>query len=167
MRIPSKQRGFTLIEFITVLVITSILAYSAVTSFDFQSTRLDLAAKKLEADIQYAKVLALTRGETYGIAFEPNSNRYIVFVNSSATPIADPKQPTQSLIVNYSTMADFSGVTLVSASFGATSTLLFRAQGMPKDGNGTDLVSQGQVVLSAQGSSKTLNIAVGTGKVSS
>ena len=164
LRNGSRYQGFTLIETVLTITLIGIMAYVVISAFSFQTTRLDLAEDKLVRDIEYAKRLALTKGSRYGIFFEPANDRYTVFVTSSATPIPDPENRSQNLIVNY-TSGSFAGVDVVSANFGGSTTLTFDAQGRPIDVALIPLVGIGTVVLQGGSVTRTITVSPNTGKV--
>ena len=159
------MRGFTLLEGIGVLSLFSILALTLVTSFQFDPTRLELAEERLINDLQYAKSLAMSRGGRFGIFFEPAFERYTVFQTSIATPVLDPANRAQNLVVNYSTDIHFSGLNLVSATFGGSATLLFDAQGTPRSGNGNALTTTGTIVISNSAGTASITVSPEVGRI--
>lgn len=152
-----KEQGFTLIELVITIVLLAILATFAVSPFSFDTTRLDLAEDKLVSDIEYAKRMAMTKGTTHGIFFEPALERYTVFEESAATPVIDPAQRSRDLIIDYAVESSFEGVVLVSAAFGGSQTLQFSGEGAP--------LNAGNVVIAFGPQSRTITVSPNTGKV--
>lgn len=161
------ERGMTLFELIGVLAVMGIVSYTFIVQYSFDATRVSLAEAKLVEDLHYVKTLSLTRGGVYGVSFDPANERYTLFQTSIATPLTDPANPAQNYIVDYASNSNFSGISITSADFGGTATLLFDAKGTPKNGNSNDLVAAGQVIITNGTTTKTIQVAVGTGKVSS
>ncbi|MBI4126796.1 MAG: prepilin-type N-terminal cleavage/methylation domain-containing protein [Deltaproteobacteria bacterium] len=152
-----KNQGFTLVELVLTIVLVSILSVVAVSQFSLDTTRLDLAEDKLVGDIQYAKRLAMTKGITHGIFFEPAFERYTVFEGTVATPLPDPADRSQNFIIDYTTESSFEGVTMTSANFSGSSTLTFNGEGAPVDA--------GNVVIAFGAQSRTMTVTPNTGKV--
>jgi len=162
----SGARGFTLTELIVILSIVGILAWVAwprITAMD--EIKLDAAARRLAADLRYAQSLAMSKRTVHGILFEPALGRYTVFAPAPGTPIEDPSDRGRPLVMNYGSRAEFQGVVLVSAAFGATPGVKFDYFGVPRDTAMNDLASTGRVVLSYQGSADTVLVAAQTGEV--
>lgn len=160
-----KEQGFTLIELVITIVLVAILATFAVSQFSFDATRLDLAEDKLVGDLEYAKRLALTTGTTYGIFFEPALERYTVFEGTVATPVSDPANRSQSLIIDYNDEVSFEGVDLLSALFEGNATVYFNGTGAPVDAGGNALFATGTVVLVMGTQARSILVSPNTGKV--
>lgn len=190
-----RRRGFTLIELIMVMVITSVLALTAQQAIQgLDSTRLHGAARKLRADIRYAQTLAMARRVSasaepagYGVQFDPNpQNRYRVFKVSDGVNASDPftgdpglngADWTSGFRVVYTSDQELQGVSLVSTSFsvaGFSNELRFDSVGRPwrRDaGNGNSFIllsADGQVTIRQQGSGETMIVTItpDTGRVS-
>jgi prepilin-type N-terminal cleavage/methylation domain-containing protein len=72
----NDNKGFTLVELLVVLVITTILAVTAVPSFItyLQTNRLTTASQNLYYTLQYARSEALKRNTTVYVSFQTGSN---------------------------------------------------------------------------------------------
>lgn len=63
-----KFKGFTLIEFVLILIIISIISVIVITSLrEPQDTNIELAAKKVANDIIYVRERAITSSKTHKI----------------------------------------------------------------------------------------------------
>lgn len=140
-----RRKGFTLIELVVVLTILGILSVLVINRgvSDYQPP---LAARKLAADIEYARILAMTSGTRCGVQFHPMPNYYIVFIGSPATPATDPINQG-SYTVQYGSGV-YSEVTLSNVNFNGTTTLYFDSRGRPLDESQHPLTLDGTVVLS-------------------
>src|SRR3990167_8040097 len=85
--VNTSARGFTLMEMVAVLFVLGLIAglslpniYSAIQNF-----RLNSAARKMTADIRYAREMALSRHGTYGITVSADTNTYSIFSLSGST----------------------------------------------------------------------------------
>lgn len=85
-----SQKGFTIVELITVMAIMGIMTFVALPFMgDYtHSANLDSAVRVLESDIRFVQSLAMTTGESYGFraisdheyeAYEVSSGNRIVF----------------------------------------------------------------------------------------
>lgn len=159
-------RGFTLTEMTVIIVILGILswiAYPKMTAMD--EIRLDAAARRLASDLRYAQGLAMSRRVIHGLLFNTAAEKYTVFAPNTATPITDPADRARTLVVDYTSRAEFKGVQVQSASFGTTPGVTFDYFGVPRDTAGVDLTTTGVVVLSYQGSSDSILVSPQTGTV--
>jgi prepilin-type N-terminal cleavage/methylation domain-containing protein len=159
-------RGFTLVEMTVIIVILGILswiAYPKMAAMD--EIRLDAAARRLASDLRYAQNLAMSRRVIHGLLFNAAAEKYTVFAPNAATPITDPADRARTLVVDYTSRAEFKGVQVQSAAFGTTPGVTFDYFGVPRDTAGVDLTTTGVVVLSYQGSSDSILVAPQTGTV--
>ena len=135
-----KEKGFTLIEVVTILIIVGVLVAAATTRFTSTSTIFVRgAADMIQADIRYTQETAMTKHISKSVIFSNGSSAYTF----SPTSGMDPSGQLPS------------GVT-TSNSF----TVTFNSLGEPTAGGG------GSVSISADGQSKTISISNYTGKVS-
>lgn len=160
------KRAFTLIEAIMVVVIIGVLAavsFLAITP-SVSALRLEVARQRLKSDIIYAQALSVTQQVNHGVIFNPGSNTYSVYRQTTSNIINNPLTG-KAFTVNYSSDSNFSGVSLVSTSFGSPTTnrVEFDSFGTPSDGT-TPLTANGTVSLSAGGSTITVTVTKNTGK---
>jgi MSHA pilin protein MshC len=132
-----RKKGFTLIEFITVLIITVIIARSVQMILPTSSNYyLSTATEQLKRDIRYTQILALSLNTSYTITILAGS------YSISPTP------PAGAVSVTMPT-----GVTLTPA------TLTYSLMGDPS------LSSNLVITISVTGASNTLTISPETGYV--
>lgn len=119
------QKGFTLIEFITVLLIAAIFIVLAVPGYNFfvVNNRIVSITNKLAASINYAKIEAIRRGEAVAICSAAtaaqatcgnNSNwtrGFIIFSDSDEDSTIDTNADLLKL-----SEASPSGITITTAS---------------------------------------------------
>jgi prepilin-type N-terminal cleavage/methylation domain-containing protein len=72
-------KGFTLIEFIAVLVVVGVLVAAATVKFTSTSTiSLRAAAEMIQADIRYTQAEAMATNANKSINFSADNNNYMV-----------------------------------------------------------------------------------------
>ena len=167
----TSARGFTLMEMAAVLFVLGLMAvislpniYSAIQNF-----RLNSAARKMTADIRYARELALSRHGTYGITVTAGSNTYSLFSlsGSTKTVLTDPWRQ-KPLSVAFDGTSGYAGVTIGTVDFCELSgcplvDLRFDSFGTPSDSNGAAMASNATVQLQSGGTTKTVTIQPETG----
>lgn len=99
-----KKRGFTLIELVAVLGIISIV--SAVTIMKFNvvdNFKANIELQTLINDCDFAKMKAISTGETYTLAF--TNNTYSVYGASTLSMDAPIKRELNYIYFNYYNMS--------------------------------------------------------------
>ena len=149
MVVWKDEGGFTLVELIMVVVILSILSYTAISRMDVQETRVAAAAQQVVADIRYAQELATTTHQIHGITFSAAQNRYWVYRNTD-TPDSVVTHPlTQEPFVVVFDAGSWGGVH-IDGDF----AVAFDAIGAPS--------VSGAVTLNGR---KTISVTANTGRV--
>lgn len=160
-----RKKGFTLIELVTYIVLMGILALALVPLFGIGTVPFKSAVDKLKHDIRHAQWEAMSRKIRHGIIFNPASETYHVYQGNPTNIIADPLNPTNQFIVNYTTDNKFTDVLIDSVNINGTNRVEFDGRGFPYDANNNILTTQGTVVLSRQGTQVTITIEPNTGRV--
>lgn len=148
-----------------VMVVTAILALMAIPRIQgLGAVRLLGAARALVSHIRYAQQLSISRGNSFWIKFQPNSERYRVEDNATGINADHPftgdpglagKAWSSGLVVDYDTDEELKGVDLVSTTFSG-GTLRFDSLGRPNQ--------TGTVSLSFSGETKTVAVEAETGR---
>jgi len=163
MRRTVGQSGFTVIELVLTILITIMIAATAISQFNLTGDRAASAGRKLLSDLRYAQQLANATQARSGVALSGSS--YTVFTsNSSASPATDPLNGG-SYVVNMT--GNFASVTLSNTLTGGI--VRFDSLGVPyqgTDGSQTALAAAQTITVSSGASSiKTITIEANTGKV--
>jgi type II secretion system protein H len=147
------SRAFTLVEMVIVVLIIGILTASAAPRMagTIRSSRLDAACRRIKADLAWARQSAINKSAAQTVAFTPASGTYAI------ATAADLDRPAAAYTVSLFS-APYS-CTIVSATLGADSNVIFDRFGSPDSG--------GTIVVSAGGSTKTVTLDANTGLASS
>ncbi|MFN3234301.1 MAG: prepilin-type N-terminal cleavage/methylation domain-containing protein [Gammaproteobacteria bacterium] len=78
-----KQQGFTLIEFVAVIVVVAILATALIVYFPKTTVQGKAVAERIASDLRYVQNVALTQEKSTNIVF--SSTQYVL---SDAPPTA-------------------------------------------------------------------------------
>ena len=158
-----KNRGFTVIEMVMVIVIVAILAMISLPKIDtIYSIKLQGAAKRALSDIRLTQQLSISQHENYKIIFNTGNDTYQVQRVSDGVYAVDPFTRA-NLIVNFTTDPEQKGID-ISATNLTGGTLQFDKWGTPCDSNGAALTAEATVSLTYKGNTKTIYITQSTGR---
>jgi prepilin-type N-terminal cleavage/methylation domain-containing protein len=150
--------GFTMIEIVIVIVVIGIAAMLAIPMMSSAaSLQIRSAANMLAADLEYAKSMAISRGQNYSVIFNKDTDSYTI-VGPDGNPIEHPVKKGSSYVVSFQNESRLSRVDITSATFGTDQTVVFDCLGSPDSG--------GSVVLQADGTTKTVMVEPVTGFIS-
>jgi prepilin-type N-terminal cleavage/methylation domain-containing protein len=161
-----REKGVTLVEMIMVLVLVGIAYAIAAPRIGaaLNTLRLNGAAQKISADIRYAREMAISRHETYGIEFDQAGNSYQVFQLSGSVKITvlDPYRGTP-FTVDFDLLPEYKGVVIsgVNACAGGlctTQEIRIDAFGRPTDAFNNSFSSPAAIVLQIGSLSKTIQV---------
>jgi prepilin-type N-terminal cleavage/methylation domain-containing protein len=150
--------GFTMIEIVIVIVVIGIAALLAIPMMSSASSlQIRSAANMLAADLEYAKSMAISRGQNYSVEFDKDADSYKI-VGPDGNPIDHPVKTGFKYVVSFQNESRLSRVDITSATFGTDQTVVFDCLGSPDSG--------GSVVLQADGTTKTVTVEPVTGFIS-
>lgn len=144
--------AFSLIELFVVLFILAILGAIAMPRFSQFSAhqKAEAAARRIAADINYARRQAHATGTKQSITFDLATHSY------SLGQAAHPDHPDKTYAVELRGDPYHAGI--VSASFGGDAALMFDAFGAPDSG--------GTVTIAVGAYQKTVSVTVRNGQAS-
>lgn len=147
---PRPVRAFSLVELVTMLAVLGVLAAIAVPRYgnSLARYRASAAAGRIAADVNLARTRARTSSLGQSIVFSTASNAYTL------PGVAGLRGQPSPYAVALS--AEPYAATLVSAAFGAATTLAFDRYGQPTSG--------GTVVVRSGGVTKTVVVDPNTGQ---
>lgn len=156
-----KNKAFSLTELIIVMLVIGILAIASVF-ISFGPNKLIGTANKLMFDLRYAQQLAVSRQVSCGVSFNLSDNSYFVYLGDTSTKATSPYSGGE-LLVNYNTESEYKGIRLASTNFG--DLISFNYLGIPFNGSGIALSSQGIITLQSGAYTKTITIEPNTGAI--
>ncbi|HXN07436.1 MAG TPA: prepilin-type N-terminal cleavage/methylation domain-containing protein [Nitrospiria bacterium] len=179
--ILKKEKGFTLIELVIVLVLLAVLGASInVLIGDTTSTKVYGTAQKIQYDIIFAQESAMTHRVHYRVQFNnAGSNSYTIKWCNYQTTVCttyptnwsdtlDPSTNTSPFTVTLNA-GNYAGVSWTSNTFFAASNYIeFNSAGTPLDANtacGTapcPITSAESVILNL--GTRSVSVTPGTGK---
>lgn len=158
--------GFTLVEVIIIVMILAIISLVSVPMLsNAESVQIKSAANMIASDLEYARSLSITTGRTHSVVFNTSNASYRILDNSGSVIAHPVRIGSNNYIVDFAGDSRLYRVNIVSAVFGATSTVKFNSLGAPFDGDG-NAINSGIISLTAGNNSLTVNVEPATGYIS-
>jgi Tfp pilus assembly protein FimT len=147
-----------MIEIIIVVVIIAIAALAAVPMMSSAaSLQIRSGANMIAADLEYAKSMAISRGQNYSVEFDTNTDSYRIKDQDGAV-IQHPIKKGFTYVVDFQNESRLSRVDITIANFDTDQIVVFDCLGSPDSG--------GSVILQADGTTKTITVEPVTGFIS-
>ena len=157
--------GFTVVEILIVVVIIAIAAMVAIPMMTSAAGfQIRSAANMIAADLEYAKTIAITRGQSFSVVFDKAAESYRIEDEISAV-IAHPVKKGFNYIIDFKNDSRLNKVDIENVDFDTTSEIKFDYLGSPYNGAGNPLNS-GVISLRAGQMTATINIEPVTGFIS-
>ncbi len=155
--LPGPGRGFTVIEILIVMVIITNAALTVVPMMSSASSvQIRSAASMIAADLEYAKSMAITRGQNYSVVFDQNADSYQLEQDNNV--IQHPVKKGFDYIVDFQSDTRLNRVDITGANFSGNPDVEFDSMGSPDSG--------GTVSLQAGGTTVTITVEPITGYIS-
>lgn len=152
----STKGGFTAIELLVVVVIMAIAALTVVPMMTSASSmQLRSAANMIMADLEYAKSMAISRGQNYSVVFDENAESYSIEKDSSVIP--HPVKKGFDYIIDFQNDSRLNRVDITDVDFNTNSSIQFDCLGSPDNG--------GTVSIQAGGTSMIIRVEPITGYI--
>lgn len=173
----SKTRGviagrtvgaFTLVELMIVIVIIGVAAAMAIPMMSSAASfQIRAGANMVAADLEYAKSMAISRGQPYSVVFDVDAESYEIR-DQDNNPIANPITKDASYVVNFATNSRVDRVDISDADFDGATSVTFDYLGSPFSGTppSTSPLNTGTITLEAGDASKTVSVEPVTGYIS-
>ncbi len=135
MMVRSNSRvGFTLVELLVVIIILAIAAAIVVPMASSASgMQLRSATTMLAADMEYAKSMAISRGQMYSVVFDKDAETYQI-QDQDGTVIPHPVKKGFPYVVNFGTDRRLDQVQIGDANFDLDPAVTFDYLGSPYHG---------------------------------
>ena len=150
-----------------ILIVAVILAIAAVCVVPMMTSAAGMqirsAANMIEADLEYAKSLAIVKGQTFSVVFDKLTESYTIKDQDGAV-IQHPVKKGFDYEINFSNDSRLNRVDISNVNFDSTSEVRFDYLGSPYNGNGTPLVT-GVISLQAGDIAITISVEPVTGYV--
>ena len=160
--------GFTLIE---ILLVMMIIAIAALVAIPMMSSAADMqirsAGNMIAADMEYAKSMAISKGQNFSVVFTAAAERYQI-EDQDGDVIAHPVKRGFDYVIDFANDSRLDKVDIVTVDFdpGSSDTVTFDYLGSPHSGTGSSPLSQGVVTLQAGGTTMTIEVEPVTGYIS-
>jgi len=151
--------GFTVIELLIVVVILAIAALTAIPMMSSASSmQIRSAANLIMADLEYAKSMAITRGQNYSIVFDTDTDSYQI-EDQDNNVILHPVKKGFNYIMSFPNDSRLNRVNVTNVDFNTTQRVQFDCLGSPDNG--------GTINLQAGDMTATITVEPVTGFISS
>ena len=166
----SSGKGFTLVEIILVVAILAIAAVMVIPMISSGAEmQLRSAADIVAADLEYAKSMAISRGQNFSVVFDKNTESYRI-VDQNDITIRHPVKKGFDYAVDFRSDSRLDKVDIFNVVFepDASQTITFDSLGSPYSGSGITPLNSGVITLKAgsSGSTITVNVEPVTGYIS-
>jgi hypothetical protein len=122
----------------------------------------------IAADLEYAKSMAISRGQSFSVVFDMTMESYKI-EDQDSTIIPHPVKKGFDYVVDFPGDSRLNRVDIANVAFepGSSQTITFDYMGSPYSGPGTsNPLNSGVITLQAAGTSTTVNIEPVTGFIS-
>ena len=158
MIIRSTNSGFTVIEVLIVVVIIAIAAVMVIPMMSSAgSSQIRSAANMVAADLEYAKSMAISRGQNFSVVFDKNAESYSI-EDQDGSVIAHPVKKGFNYVIDFHSDSRLNKVDIADVDFNSGEAVEFDYLGSPDSG--------GVVSLQANGTTVTIIVEAVTGFIS-
>jgi len=166
--ISAIDAGFTIVEIIIVVVIIAIAAMMAVPMMTSAAgMQIRSAANMIAADLEYAKSMAISRGQNFSVVFDKTTEKYWI-ENQDATVISHPVKKGFDYVIDFRANR-LNKVDIADVDFdpGSEAAVTFDYLGSPYSGTGiANPLNNGEIRLHAGGATATVTLEPVTGFIS-
>jgi prepilin-type N-terminal cleavage/methylation domain-containing protein len=167
-RAVSSGGGFTLLEVLMVVLIIGIAAGIVVPMMSSAgSMQIRAAVNMVAADLEYAKSMAVSRGQPYSVVFDKTTEKYQV-VDQNNNVIAHPVKKGFNFVIDFRNDGRLDQVDILDANFDGKNTVTFDYLGSPFSDRGASAapLNSGVVTLRSGSITKTVSVEPVTGFIS-
>ena len=159
-----RNKGFTIIEIIVVILVISIAAMLAVPMFSSAADmQVRSVANMITADIEYARSLAVSTQNNYSVVFDPAGDSYQIQKDGV---VIDHPHKSGGYIIALRSDSRVNAVSITAANFDSQTAVSFDYLGSPYSGLTTVApLNSGQINLQAGDFSMTVSVEPVTGYI--
>jgi len=133
-RLQGINSGFTVIEMLIIVVIIAIAALTAVPMMSSAaSMQIRSAANMITADLEYAKSMAISRGQSFSVVLDENTDSYRI-EDQDNNVIPHPVKKGFDYVVDFRNDSRLNKVDITNVDFNATGRVKFDFLGSPDNG---------------------------------
>ncbi len=163
--LPCASSAFTMVELLIVMIIISISAMLVIPMIGSASgMQLSSAANMIASDLEYAKGIAIGRGQNFSVIFDTSSDSYWI-EDQNGNTISHPVKKGFDYVIDFGSESRLDKVNISGVNFDGTASVKFDYLGCPYNGNDTTLNS-GVITLTTGETNKTVNVEPITGFIS-
>ena len=130
--------GFTLLEVLIVVVIIGIAALAAIPMMSSAGgVQIRSASNMIAADLEYAKSMAISRGQNYAVVFDKNAETYRI-EDQNGNVIAHPVKKGFDYVIDLANDG-LEKVDILDVDFASASKVTFDCLGSPDNGGNVSL----------------------------
>jgi prepilin-type N-terminal cleavage/methylation domain-containing protein len=153
--VRDKSGGFTVVELLIVVVIIAIAAMLAVPMITSAAgIQVRSAANMVAADLEYAKSIAISRGQDFSVVFDKVNESYSI-EDQGGGVIPHPVKKGFDYLIDFRRDSRLDKVDIADVDFNSTSRVTFDCLGSPDSG--------GIITLQAGGTVMTVSVEPVTG----
>jgi len=158
VRVRNTSSGFTMVEIIIVVVIISIAAMMVIPMMSSAAgMQIRSAANMIAADVEYAKSMAISRGQNFSVVFDKAADSYRI-ENQDGAIISHPVKKGFDYVIDFRKDSRLNKVDITDVDFNSTNEIKFDCLGSPDNG--------GNITLQAGGMSIKVTVEPVTGFIS-
>jgi prepilin-type N-terminal cleavage/methylation domain-containing protein len=162
-----NHKAFTIIEILIVVALLAIAGMMVVPMMSSAaSMQIHSAANMIAADLEYAKSMAISRGQNFSVVFDKAAETYQI-KDQNGNVIPHPVKKGFNYVIDFRSDRRLNRVDIVDANFDATNEVKFDYLGSPYNGNVPPTpLNSGVISLQAAGITKTIRVEPVTGYIS-
>jgi len=159
-----RRAAYSLLEVLLTIVIIQIISSLVLVNVSTVQTteKLSRAGEQIVVATRYARMLAMTSGQTAGVEFNTATNQIRVFQGPAATTVNNPQVQGGTYVIYLATQQDIAGVHMGTILLSSDNTNPYQVIYGKLGGT----LNNGYVTLSYSNQSRTVNIPlVGEAKI--
>ena len=146
VKVQNTSSSFTMIEIIIVVVIIAIAAMMAIPMMTSAAgMQIRSAANMIAADLEYAKSMAISRGQNFSVVFDKAGDSYRI-ENQNGDVIAHPVKKGFDYVIDFRKDGRLDKVDIADVDFDSTGKVAFDCLGSPDNGGNITLQAGGMIV---------------------